>query len=153
MGYLKEKLAQVNRQAVIEDTVRLIDAEVARKGGISGMALKGGYKVVKALQSGRMIEKAVDHLLDEFTGALDPLHERYRGEEGEGESFGQFLSAHEREASDALLAITDARAARAEQKIIASTYQKLRGQAEKHVAEALPGVGALIERYVPREAA
>ena len=77
MADLTERLAESDRSAVIRDSVRLIDEEVARKSGITGLALKGGYKVVKKLKSGRMIEKAVDHLLDDFTGALDSMYQEY----------------------------------------------------------------------------
>ncbi len=149
MSYLKERLAEADRSAVIADTVKLIDDEVASKGGLSGVALKGGYKVVKKLKNGRMIEKAVDMLLDEFTEALAPLHDDYR-EQDAVNSFSRYLQSNDRKASDALLAITDKKAKRAESKVIASTYQKLRGQAEKHVKDALPGVGRLIERHVPQ---
>lgn len=150
MAYLKEKLDEANRNEVIRDTVRLIDAEVSRKSGLSGVAIKGGYKAVKKLKNGRMIERAVDHLLDEFTEALSPLHDDYRARD-EVDTFEAYLEGHGDEATDALLTITDERAERADNRLLRSTYSKLRGQAEKHVLEALPGIGRLIERHVPRE--
>ena len=94
-----------------------------------------------------MIEKAVDHLLDEFTEALAPLHESYR-EQDSVQGFDKYLSKNDKQASDALLAITDARVDSAENKLVAKTYKTLRGQAEKHVKDALPGVGRLIDKYV-----
>jgi len=147
MSYLKEKLDEADRSAVIDDTVKLIDDEVASKGGLSGKVLKAGYKAVKKLKNGRMIEKAVDHLLDEFTGALATLHDEYR-EQDAIKGFDKYLSKNDRSASDALLAITDARVDSAENKIVAKTYKTLRGSAEKHVKDALPGVGRLIDKYV-----
>ena len=147
MSYLKEKLDEADRKAVIDDTVKLIDAEVASKGGLSGKVLMTGYKAVKKLKGGRMIEKAVDHLLDEFTEALAPLHESYR-EQDSVQGFDKYLSKNDKQASDALLAITDARVDSAENKLVAKTYKTLRGQAEKHVKDALPGVGRLIDKYV-----
>ena len=149
MSYLEDHLKQADRAAVIRDTVSLIDSEVASKKGLSGKLLGAGYKAVKALKSGRMIEKAVEMLLDDFTAALAPLHDAYR-EQPHTESFGDFLVAQQDRATDALLQITDDRADRAEQKLVRSTYKKLRGQAEKHVYAALPGVGRLIDSYVPR---
>lgn len=147
-GYLKEKLGEVDRDAVIKDTVSLIDDEVSRKGGLSGMALKTGYKAVKKLQNGRMIEKAVNRLLDDFTDALAPLHDDYR-EQDSVKGFDKFLSSKSDEAASALLSITDKRAERADHKVLRSTYNKLRGQAQKHVVDALPGVGRLIDKHVP----
>lgn len=148
MSYLKEKLGEVDRQAVIADTVRLIDDEVGRKSGLSGAALKAGYKAVKKLKGGRMIDKAVDMLLDDFTEALSPLHDDFRAQD-EIAGFDSYLKRHGGAASDALLAITDGKVERADNRLIRSTYKRLRGQAEKHVIEALPGVGRMIDRHVP----
>jgi hypothetical protein len=150
MGELKSRLDQVDRDIVIDDTVSLIDNEVKSKSGLSGMALKGGYKVVKRLKGGRMIEEAVDGLLDEFTEALDPLYEDFL-EQDSPRTFEKYLSRHKADATDALLGITDSRAKRADNKVLKKTYNKLRGQAEKHVKQALPGVGRLIDEHAPRE--
>lgn len=148
MSYLEDQLQQKDRKVIIEDTVLLIDSEVASKSGLSGKLLQAGYKAVKSLKNGRMIDKAVDMLLDDFTAALAPLHEDFREQE-KTDDFGTYLSAHKERATDALLKITDDRAEKAEQKLIRSTYKKLRGQAEKHVHAALPGVGRLIDKHVP----
>lgn len=148
MASLKETLAETDRQIVIRDTVTLIDAEVSRKSGMTGLALKGGYKVVKRLRRGQMIEDAVDYLLDDFTDALDPMYQEYV-EDDDTTTFENYLADRSDEASDALLAITDGKAKRAENKVLLKTYKKLRGQAKKHVVEALPGVGRLIDEHAP----
>ena len=148
-SYLQTKLAEIDRTHVVDDTVRLIDQEVSNKKGIAGMAIKAGYAAVKKLKNGQMIQRAVDHLLDEFTQALGPLHEDYRTSDQAAAGFGAYLSAHPEQANNALLSITDAKAERAESKVVKSTYQKLRGQAEKHVTDALPGVGEMIDKHVP----
>lgn len=149
MSTLVSKLAEVDRQLVIEDTVLLIDEEVARKSGIMGMALKGGYKVVKKLKGGRMIPFAVGKLLNDFTDALSPLYDQYL--ESDVEGFDVFLSDHHDESSDALLAITDDKAKKADNRVIAKTYSKLRKSAKGHVVDALPGVGRMIEKHCPRD--
>ncbi len=146
MKPMNEALAEANRSKLLDDVVGLIDEEVGRKGGLSGMALKGGYKVVKGLKDGRMIHKATDQMLDEFTGAIAPLHDEYRQKGAEG-SFADFLKRNEGRASDALLNVTDRRAAKAEHQIMKKTYEKLRPQAVGHVKEALPGLGRLIDKY------
>lgn len=149
MASLKDALANVDRSAVIRDAVELIDAEVQRKSGLSGMALKAGYGVVKKLKNGTMIEDAVNHLLDDFTNALSPLYDSYLAQDAV-KTFEGFLPAQGKQGADALLAITDGKASRSDHKIIRSTYEKLRGQAEKHVIDALPGVGRLIDKHLPR---
>jgi len=150
MADLKQRLAQTDRKVVIRDTVVLIDDEVGRKSGVTGLALKGGYKVVKKLRGGRMIDDAVDHLLDDFAAALDPMYQAYL-DDGAAATFELYLGPRSDEGADALLAITDAKVKRAETRVIIATYQKLRGQAKKHVVEALPGVGRLIDKYAPQD--
>lgn len=148
---LTERLQEVDRKIVINDTTRLIDDEVRAKSGISGMAIKGGYKVVKKVRPG-IIEDAVDHLLDEFTEALEPLYQDFISDE-KAESFETFIKKHDHRAAQDLLTITDERAERSDKQVLKSTYGKLRGQAEKHVKEALPGVGRLIDRHAPKNGA
>lgn len=149
MTSLTERLAGADRKVVIKDTTKLIDEEVHAKSGITGIALKGGYKVVQKLKP-NMIEEAVDHLLDDFTSALDPLYQQFIADQATA-TFEKFLASHDEQAANDLLSITDKKAERAENRVLKSTYKKLRGQAEKHVRQALPGVGRLIDRHAPRE--
>ena len=119
------------RAAVVADIVNLIDAEVNSRGGLTGMAIKGGYAVVKKLQGGKMIPAVVDGML-----GANP-----------GSGFGGFLVKNQKRAIDALLAVTDGRARRTSHAILKSTYDKLRPMAEKQVAEALPGVGRVVDKH------
>lgn len=148
MTELQDRLNTIDRSLVIDDAVKLIDSEVASKRGFSGAALKGGYKVVKKLKSGRMIEVAVDHLLDDFTGALSELYEDFL--ESDESKFEVFLAGREDAAANALLTITDDKVEGAENRIIIKTYKKLRGSAKPHVEDAIPGVGRLIDTHAPR---
>jgi hypothetical protein len=146
MKPLKQALTEANRDKLIDDVVLLIDEEVGRKGGLSGMALKAGYKGVKGLKGGRMIHLAVGHLLVDFTDALETVHARYRDDGAKG-SFADYLKRHEKDATSALLHITDRKIGTAENPLVKKTYSGLRGHAEDHVKEALPGVGRLVDRY------
>ena len=51
--------------------------------------------------------------------------------------------------SEALLSVTDARAAASERPTIVKAYGKVRGSAGKQVTAALPQVGALVQKYAP----
>ncbi|MFU8803852.1 MAG: DUF6918 family protein [Bradymonadaceae bacterium] len=146
---LTERLQEMDRQALIKEASTLIDEEVRRKSGLSGMALKGGYKVINKIKPG-MIEDAVDHLLDDFTDALNPVYQAYQ-EQDEVETFEEYIKKHDRRAANDLLSITDGRAERSDNKVLKSTYSKLRGQAEKHVVEALPGVGRMIDKHASKK--
>lgn len=150
MSKLQDRLDEIDRDELVDDVVELIDEEVASKGGITGMALKGGYNAVKQLEDGRMIHEAADGLLDEFTEALGPMYDDYLDDESY-DGFEEYLADHQSEGTDALLSVTDQKAEETDHDFLAKTYNKLRGQAEGHVKEALPGVGQLIDRHAPRE--
>ena len=135
--------AQPKRATVIADCVTLIEQEVADKGGLSGMAIKGGYKVVKSFKPGFTAE-AVDGFLDQFCAALQPIVDDARAQ---SKPISQVFSANTGRVAEALLAITDARAARSKLAMIKATYERLRGMAKKHVEEAVPRVGKLIEKH------
>jgi len=150
MPELQDRLDEIDREELVDDVVQLIDEEVQEKGGLTGMALKGGYNAVKRLKDGRMIHDAADGLLDDFSAALSPLYDDYLGDESY-ETFESYLGDHQQEGADALLSITDERAEETDQNFLAETYQKLRGQAEGHVTDALPRVGRLIDKHAPRE--
>ncbi len=49
--------------------------------------------------------------------------------------------------SDALLAVTDERIEGTSKKTIEKAYSSLRPSAKKHVTEALPRVGELVQKY------
>ena len=44
------------RPKVVDDCVRIVDEEVDSKGGLSGLAIKGAYALVKAVKPGFITE-------------------------------------------------------------------------------------------------
>lgn len=136
-------LDPARRPVVVTDLERLVDEEVAEKGGISGSVIKTGYATVKKLRPG-VVPTAVDRLLPEFTAALAPFYADYRA--AAGTDFGAYLAGRP-EAADALLGVTDARAERTSSEGIRKAYGKLRPHGQRNVAEALPRLGALIDRH------
>lgn len=132
------------REKVIADCVTMIDEEVKSKGGLSGMAVKGAYAVVKAVKPG-FVTEVVDAMLDEWVEKLVPFYDDWKAKGGAG-SFGDYLSRRGPEAADKLLEVTDGRAQRAKNAMVKKTYEKMRGSAKKHVEEALPRLGRLVER-------
>lgn len=146
MSTLMEKLPLPERRGELLDACcQLLDQEVSRKGGLGGMAVKAGYKVLKAIKPGA-VREAVDSLFDEFVTALDPLHAEYEKIRGNG-SLGTFLRARTPAAAEALLGVTDRRAERSRHRTLRSFYLKLRPAALRHVQEAVPGLGGLMDRY------
>ena len=131
------------RPKVVADSVRLIEEEVESKGGLSGIAIKGAFMVVKAVKPG-FINEAVDHMLDDFVRRLEPFHTEAQQK---NEPIGPFLNARASTVADALLAISDERAARAKNQTVKKAYEKLRPSGKKHVETAVPRLGRLIAKY------
>ncbi len=146
MSTLKETLlSPQNRPLVINDCVRLIDEEVESKSGLTGLAVKAAYAIVKAVKSG-FVKEAVDSMLDDFVGRLDPIH---AAAQAKGDPIGPYVNARTGEVAEALLAISDERAARAKNQTLKKAYEKLRPTGKKHVEAAVPRIGRLIARYAP----
>ncbi|HEY8087143.1 MAG TPA: hypothetical protein VIF09_04850, partial [Polyangiaceae bacterium] len=66
-----------HKSAVVEDCLSLIDAEVADKGGLTGLAIKAGYRTVQGIKPG-FVRQVVTDLLPDFAVALDPLYQEAR---------------------------------------------------------------------------
>lgn len=144
MPSLVDALAdEATKAAAVRDCCDLVDEEVERKGGLSGMAIKAAYKTVKGIKPG-FIEKAVSGLLPEFAAALAPLEEEARAK---GERLGAHFEANASRVADALLAVTDEKAERSENKVVKSAYGKLRGMAKANVEAAVPGLATIVEKH------
>ena len=101
--------------------------------------------MVKALKPG-MIRESVDALLDEFVARLEPFYAQYHSSK-DGSSLADNFGNRSGEIADALLGITDERAQRSRNATLKKAYEKLRPQGKKHVQEAVPRIGRLIERH------
>ena len=147
MSTLKEILcSEDTRPKVVDDATRLVDSEVKAKGGLSGAAIKVGYKAVTAIKPG-IIREAVDGLLDKFVDKLEPFFADWVAA-GRTGGFDHYLMSRKSEVVNALLAVTDERADKVENKTIGKAYKKLRPQGEKNVGDAMPGFTKMIGTYV-----
>jgi hypothetical protein len=144
MATLQELLGGSDkRERLITDALRVLDAEVGDKTGLTGIAVKTAYKIVKGI-SPSFLRQVVDHLLNDFLGALDPL---YQEALAKGVPPRSHLQSNGGRVADALLGITDARARQAKHPVVKATYEKLRGQAKKHVEASVPRLGELFEKH------
>lgn len=147
MATLQETLlTPTNRPNLVRDCAKLIDEEVGKKSGFSGLAIKGAFMTVKAIKPG-FIESVISTLLDEWVGKLEGHHERWIAA-GKSGTFGTFCSRDPGGVAEKLLEVTDARAKKADPKI-ASLYSKLRPNAKEHVVTAIPGLGRVVDKNLP----
>lgn len=145
MTSLKDLAADpAKRKTVIEDAMHVLDLEVADKSGISGLAIKAGYKLVQGVKPG-FVRDAVDNLLDDFLEALQPV---YQEAVDKGVKPSKHLVDQSDRVADALLGITDRRAEKAERPTLKKMYEKLRPTAKKHVIAAAPRLGEMLDKHV-----
>jgi hypothetical protein len=137
--------ADSKKDAVVDDCVGLIEAEVADKGGLSGLAIKAGYRAVQGVKPG-FIRQVVTDLLPEFARVLDPL---YQEAKAQGHGVASHFTTNTQRVADALLSITDEKSKRSKSAMVKATYDKLRGGAKKNVEAAVPRLGAVIEKHAP----
>ena len=146
MPSLIEALTDESKKtAVIEDCMGLIDAEVADKGGLTGLAIKAGYKTVQGIKPG-FVRQVVTDLLPDFSQALDPL---YQEAKAQGHPVRDHFNANATRVADALLSITDDKAKRSKSGMVKGTYDKLRGSAKKNVEAAVPRLASMIDKHAP----
>ncbi|HEY1076067.1 MAG TPA: hypothetical protein VGE51_05210 [Fontimonas sp.] len=138
-------LAPPQRDAVIAETVQLIESRISRIGGLKGISLKTGLAMVKAAKPGIM-QRATQRLLPEFIAALDPLYQSFRS--SAERDFSAFLRRHDRQVTAALLTIADARVRQASPGV-QSSYSKFRSLAEDEVRAAVPDLAKLIRAHLP----
>ena len=132
------------RPQVIADCFTLIDQEVSAMSGISGTAVKVAYKTVNAFMPGH-VRFMVKTLLPEMVVKLEPYWADFSA--SGGSQFGDYLAKRGEQVADALLAVTDARAADSGRPVIIKAYRSVRNSAARHVEAALPRVGDLVMKY------
>lgn len=144
MASLTEQLGNgEQRSKLVEDALHVLDQEVADKSGLTGMAIKGAYKLVQSVRPG-FLRQVVEHLVDDFLTALDPIYQEAAAQKRPA---GAYVVEQKGRVADALLAVTDAKAKRAESATVRGAYEKLRPIAKKQVEAAAPRLGNLVERH------
>ena len=144
MQTLREQLGtEDKRRQVIEDAMRVLDQEVDDKGGLTGIAIKAAYRVVKGIRP-TFIREVVDGLLDEFLDAVEPL---YQEAVANKRPAGSGVREQPARVADGLLAVTDRKSQKAKSQVVKSAYEKLRPSAKKQVEAACPRLAGLLERH------
>jgi hypothetical protein len=139
-------LAPDTRPQVIADCYLLLEQEIADKSGVSGTAVKLAYKTVNTFMPGH-VRHMVGVMLPQMVSELEPFWADFSV--SGGSEFGDYLAKRGEEVAQALLSVTDARAAASGRPTIIKAYRAVRGNAAKHVQAALPRVGDLVLKYAP----
>jgi hypothetical protein len=137
-------LAPDTRPRVIDDCYTLIQQEVSDNSGLRGTAVKVAYKTVTTFAPGH-VRYMVEALLPDMVSKLEPYWADFKA--SGGPAFGDYLTERGPEVSEALLSVTDARAAASDRPTIIRAYKTVRGGAIKHVEAGLPRVGEMVVKY------
>ena len=139
---LNDKINGSAYGSMAEDCTHLIDRQVSAKTGLSGIALKTTYKVVKGIGNDYVLG-AIRRLLPETLTALSPIWT-------EGVQQGDpvaYLAQHSDRTADVILSTTDARIAKKGGGLVGASYQKLRKSVKRDVVEAVPELARIIGKY------
>ena len=137
-------LAPDVRPQVVADCNALIEHEVSEKSGMSGTALKVAYKTASTFAPGH-VRHILETLLPKMADNLQPFWADFNA--SGGADFGDYLAKRGDEVAEAMLAVTDARAAASGRPVIVKAYRSVRGGAAKHIQAALPQVGELVRKH------
>ncbi|WP_017651691.1 DUF6918 family protein [Fortiea contorta] len=131
------------KAAVIDDCCQMIEAQLASKSGLSGIALRTAFAALKGIKPG-YIAYVVEQILPQSLTAIDPIW-------NEGVQTGDpsgYLAANRSRTADALLSVTDARVVNSQRQIVKGTYEKLRSSAKQYVEDAVPDLAKVVDKYV-----
>ncbi|NEQ46167.1 MAG: hypothetical protein F6K00_22565 [Leptolyngbya sp. SIOISBB] len=127
--------------SIVEDCDQLINSQVSQKGGVSGMALKTAYRVVKGIGP-TYIKGALGRMLPPTLEALDPIWQ-------EGMQSGEpvaYLEQHRSRTADLILSVTDHRIQYTSGPIL-GVYKKLRKSVKSDVEAAVPELALILDRH------
>jgi hypothetical protein len=146
MSSIKDRLlAPEVRPLLVTDCVNLIDHAVKSTKGFTGIAVKGAYSSVKMIKP-RFVDGVVDALLDEWIEKLVGFEAEHTDKRIPG-PLSAYLVQERVRVSEALIAVTDARAETTKHKTAAKFYHRLRPSALSHVEQAIPELAALVDKY------
>ena len=137
-------LADDKRQDVNRQFAQVIEDFVSRRGGLKGLGMRTGLKMLKAARPG-IVDRATEKMLPDFLEALEPLHKEFV--KSGGGDFAAFLQDHENAAVAALIQVADTKAANASD-TVKGYYSKFRHGSEGEVKALVPGLGKLIQKYL-----
>jgi hypothetical protein len=140
---LSETINEPGRKdSLVAACVQLMDEQVATKGGLSGLAIKAAYGVVKGVGPS-YIPGAIERLLPAVLTALNDLWD-------EGLQMGdpvEHLSKNQACTADAILSITDTRIEKSKNGIVRASYSKLRKSVKGDVEAAVPDLAKIINSH------
>lgn len=130
--------------AVVDDLAAFVDSTVNGISGFTGMAIKTAYNN-RTASNPELPAKAARTVLPNVAKALDPYWQQFV-ESGQG-SFGDVLAANSDDISQMLVAGAAARVEASDNAALKQMFGMIKGKAAGFIADALPDLGAVIEKH------
>lgn len=130
------------RRTVAAEAVREAEAAIRERRGLQARAARVGLDTINLLRPG-FLERQVHLLLPAMADAVEPWWRQ-------GTAEGDPIAVLERDAApvaEALLEVTDAHVARADDRAAIAVYQRLRPAAARRVTEQMPRIARFVERW------
>lgn len=145
MTDLSTLLDSEKRPVLVADLSSLVDDAITDLSGLTGVAVKGALSAARKA-NGDIIPTAVDSLLPDLLGDLQPHWEAYQ-ESGQ-QDFGAFLESRADEVSESLLSTADRAVEQRGGGAVAKVYDSLRGRGTKLIAPHIPALGRIIDNHM-----
>lgn len=129
--------------SLVNSCQALVDQQVASKGGLSGVALKTTYGLVKGVGP-NYLTGAIYRLLPEVMTALEPLWD-------EGLAMGDpvdYLCQNCDQAASCLLTVTDIKVKTTRYAVVKTSYKKLRQSVRTDIEAAVPQLAKILGDHV-----
>ncbi len=130
------------KEALMNGAVLALEAEVASLSGIKGKAISAGYAAVTKVKP-LFVRYNIERMMPMVAPAID---QRLAEGRAAGDVDGYFRD-NAGPIADDLLAVTDQRAATANNAAAVKIYNKLRSSAKDQVIAAMPRVSALAQAH------
>ena len=144
MGSLVEAVKDTaKRPLIIADCTEMINQEVKSKSGLTGIAVKGGFKAIRGF-SPDIVPKALNDLIDEFAVQVEPF---WQDCQNNGEDTTRYFVRRKDDIANALLSITDGKAKKSKHKVLVKAYNTLRGKAIDHIGAAMPRFSEIVKKH------
>ncbi len=130
------------REAIAADALVEVEAELDERGGLTGVAMRQGFKAVQKIRP-NLFESNIDKMLPNFAAAIDP---HYAAGLAAGNVESHFV-ANADEIAEAMLTVTDTRVKQSTNKVATGVYDRLRGKAKSSVSGAMPRVARFVVKH------
>ena len=129
------------KASIVDDCTHLVDEQVTNKRGMSGMAIKTAYRVIKGIGP-TYLRGAIGRVLPEALNALEPMwHEGLQS----GDPV-KHLIQNQSSTAEILLGVTDKRIQNSSG-AVAGVYKKLRKSIKSDVEEAVPDLASILGKH------